>query len=198
MTTALFVAGVAGVALAAAVGWELLVVGAVAMIAALAYSGGPSPYGSFAMGEVSVFVFFGVVATAGSAYVQTGRIQALPLAISIAVGLMAVALLVVNNTRDARTDAIAGKTTLAVKYGTLGMRRLFAICVIDPFLIVIAIYLITGTTTLLLPLPAIVMAFMAMRGLAVAESPDDWLTVLKATARLQLVFGLLLAVGLWL
>lgn len=198
IAAALFVACVAGIALAVAVGWELLAVGAAALLAALGYSGGPKPYGASGLGELAVFLFFGVVATTGSAYVQTGSIQALPLALSIPVGLLAVALLVVNNARDARTDAVAGKMTLAVRHGVLAMRRLFAICVIDPFLILLALWLVTRDTMMLLPLPAIVLALHSMRKFAVADEETEWLDALVATARLQTVFGLALAVGLWL
>ncbi|MFP4312535.1 MAG: 1,4-dihydroxy-2-naphthoate polyprenyltransferase, partial [Nitriliruptoraceae bacterium] len=114
---ALAVAALAGLALAWLVGWELLLVGLLAVAATLGYSGGPKPYASAALGEVMVFVFFGVVATAGSAYVQDARLTLLPLLASVPMGLFAVALLVVNNLRDIPTDREVGKTTLAVTLG---------------------------------------------------------------------------------
>ena len=111
------VAGVAGLALAIAVGWELLVVGALAMAAGWFYTGGPRPYGYLGLGELFVFVFFGVVATAGSAYVQEESLSGLALAASVPVGLLATALLVVNNLRDIPGDTASGKRTLAVRLG---------------------------------------------------------------------------------
>ncbi|MFN2588153.1 MAG: 1,4-dihydroxy-2-naphthoate polyprenyltransferase [Actinomycetota bacterium] len=123
---ALAVAAAAGSALAVAVGPELLLVGAASIAAALAYSGGPRPYASAGLGEAFVFVFFGLVATTGSAYVQAGTIPAVTAAVSITVGLLATAILVVNNLRDIGTDEAAGKRTLAVRLGDRGTRRLFA------------------------------------------------------------------------
>jgi 1,4-dihydroxy-2-naphthoate polyprenyltransferase len=122
---ALAVAAVAGLVLAWQVGPELLLVGVAAILATLGYSGGRRPYASRGLGEVSVFVFFGVVATAGSAYVQDGMLTTVPLLASIPVGALAVALLVVNNLRDIPTDAAAGKRTLAVRLGEAGTRRLY-------------------------------------------------------------------------
>lgn len=123
---ALAVAGVAGVALTVAVGPELLLVGAVSIGAALAYSGGPRPYASAGLGEAFVFVFFGLVATMGSAYVHVETIPAVTAAASVPVGLLATAILVVNNLRDIETDSVTGKRTLAVRLGASGTRRLFA------------------------------------------------------------------------
>jgi 1,4-dihydroxy-2-naphthoate octaprenyltransferase len=119
------VAGVAGLALALAAGPELLIVGAVSMLAGWAYTGGPAPYAYRGLGEVFVFVFFGVVATAGSSYVQLERLTALALEASVPVGLGSVALLVVNNLRDIPTDRASGKMTLAVRLGDCGTRRLY-------------------------------------------------------------------------
>ncbi|HRA35704.1 MAG TPA: 1,4-dihydroxy-2-naphthoate polyprenyltransferase, partial [Acidimicrobiales bacterium] len=115
--TAFAVAGAVGAALAVAVGPELFVVGALAIAAGWFYTGGPRPYGYAGLGEVFVFVFFGVVATAGSAYVQTGELTALALGASVPVGFLATALLVVNNLRDIPGDTAVGKRTLAVRLG---------------------------------------------------------------------------------
>ncbi|MDQ3982742.1 MAG: 1,4-dihydroxy-2-naphthoate polyprenyltransferase, partial [Actinomycetota bacterium] len=123
---ALAVAAAAGIALTIAVGPELLLVGALSIGAALAYSGGPRPYASAGLGEVFVFVFFGLVATVGSAYVQVETIPRLTVLASVPVGLLATAILVVNNLRDIPTDAAAGKKTLAVRLGPRGTRRLYA------------------------------------------------------------------------
>ena len=119
------VAGVVGAALAVAVGPELFVVGALAIAAGWFYTGGPRPYGYAGLGEVFVFVFFGVVATAGSAYVQTGELTALALGASVPVGFLATALLVVNNLRDIPGDTAVGKRTLAVRLGDRSTRWLY-------------------------------------------------------------------------
>src|SRR3954469_25749709 len=119
------VAGVAGLALAAATTWWLLVVGAISFAAGWLYTGGPRPYGYYGLGELFVFIFFGVVATTGSAYVHLERITGLALLASVPVGLLATALLVVNNLRDIPTDATSGKRTLAVRIGDRGTRSLY-------------------------------------------------------------------------
>ena len=111
------VAALAGLALAIAVGPELIAVGLAAIAAGWFYTGGSRPYGYAGFGEVFVFVFFGVVATAGSAYVQTGELGGLALASSLPVGMLATALLVVNNLRDIPGDTLVGKRTLAVRLG---------------------------------------------------------------------------------
>ncbi len=199
MVLALTVAAIAGVALAAAAGWGLLLVGALSFAAAIGYSGGPRPYASAGLGEVFVFVFFGLVATIGSAYVQDESARWLPALAAVPVGLLSVALLVVNNLRDIPTDAAVGKRTLAVR---LGARRTFYLYIV---LINVAI-LWTGLVALaaLSVWPAV--AFVALP-LALAaqnrtadgmEADDPALLVagLEATGRLQLVYGLLLAAGL--
>ncbi|MCX7619727.1 MAG: 1,4-dihydroxy-2-naphthoate polyprenyltransferase, partial [Acidimicrobiales bacterium] len=119
------VAGLAGLGLAAAVGWWLILVGLACFAAGWFYTGGPKPYGYAGLGEVFVFVFFGVVATVGSAYVQVERVTALSLAASLPVGCLATALLVVNNLRDIPSDRRAGKRTLAVKMGDRSTRVLY-------------------------------------------------------------------------
>ena len=108
--------------------WWLLAVGSLAILAAWFYTGGPRPYGYVGLGEVFVFVFFGVVATAGTAYVQLGVITWLALVLSCGVGLLSVAILVANNLRDIPGDTEAGKHTLAVRLGDAGTRRLYLAC----------------------------------------------------------------------
>src|SRR5829696_15374 len=113
-------AGVVGLWLATIGGWVLIALGALAMVAALAYTGGPFPYGYRALGEVFVFVFFGLVAVVGTAYLQALRLDAVFFLAAIPPGLLITAILVVNNLRDIPTDTVAGKRTLAV---VLGRRR---------------------------------------------------------------------------
>ncbi|HYP24207.1 MAG TPA: 1,4-dihydroxy-2-naphthoate polyprenyltransferase [Actinomycetota bacterium] len=123
---ALAVAGLAGLGLTFAVGPELLLVGVASIAAALAYSGGPRPYASAGLGELFVFTFFGPVATIGTAYVLTEELLGRAVVASIPVGLVAAAILVVNNVRDISTDAAAGKRTLAVRLGPRRTRHLLA------------------------------------------------------------------------
>ncbi len=123
------IAALAGLALAAVVGWELLVVGAAAIAAGWFYTGGRHPYGYYGFGELFVFVFFGLVATAGTTYVLIERLTALSLVAGAAVGALACALLVVNNLRDIPTDRAAGKRTLAVRIGDHATRQLYTFLV---------------------------------------------------------------------
>ncbi len=188
------VAGVAGGALAYAVGWELLVVGAVSMLAGWAYTGGPKPYGYLGLGEVFVFVFFGLVATIGSFYVQTGTVDALAVLAAIPVGLLAVALLVVNNLRDIPGDSVSGKQTLAVRLGDHRTRQLYA-------LLLLLVALGIGVCAIRRPL-----ALVGLIGLLAARGPlqavrrgskgRDLIPVLGMTGKVQLLTGLLLSAGL--
>lgn len=190
------VAGAAGLALAAAAGWWLLAVGAASVAAGWFYTGGPRPYGYAGLGELFVFVFFGLVATAGTAYVQLEHFTALGWLTAVPVGLLAVALLVVNNLRDIPGDSRSGKRTLAVRVGAPATRRLFAACLLAPFAFA------AGTAALRLG------ALLALAGLPIAMAPirrvlagaegRDLIPVLGDTGRAQLAFGLLLAVGIWL
>ena len=127
------VACAAGLVLAAVTSWWLVPLGAAAVAAAWFYTGGSRPYGYRALGEVSVFVFFGVAAVAGSAYVQMGKIAWLAVTASVPVGLLACALLVINNLRDIPTDAATGKRTLAVLAGDQRTRLLYTGCALLPF-----------------------------------------------------------------
>jgi 1,4-dihydroxy-2-naphthoate polyprenyltransferase len=188
VVAALAVAAGAGLALAAATSYVLVAVGALCFVAALAYSGGPRPYASVGLGEVFVFVFFGLVAAVGSAYVQTERITLMAVFSAIPVGLLATAVLVVNNVRDMSTDAAVGKLTLAVWMGRTHTISLYRGLVLGsyPWLVLIAGGL--GTAWPLLPFAMIPFALRLMR---TASS-------LTGTARLQLGFSVLLASGLWL
>lgn len=188
------VAAVAGLALAIAVGPELLVVGALSILAGWFYTGGPRPYGYAGFGEVFVFIFFGLVATAGSAYVQTGHLHQLELFAAVPVGLLAVALLVVNNLRDVPGDTVAGKRTLAVRLGDARARWLYVGCLAFAF----ASLLYVGADQLgaLLALLAIPLAVPPIRQVRAGAAGRDLIPVLGATGRLQLVFGLLLTAGL--
>lgn len=197
MVVAFVVAVVAGLVLSAAAGWELTVVGAVSVVAALGYSGGPYPYGSRGLGEVFVFVFFGVVATAGSAYVQVEEISALALCASVPVGFLASAILVANNLRDIPTDSLTGKRTLAVILGDARTRVAFKALIIGSYLSLGLIALCGGGPEVLLPLLSFPLAISVLRKVS-TDSGRELIGVLVGTAKLQLAFGVLLAIGLWL
>ncbi|HYD10306.1 MAG TPA: 1,4-dihydroxy-2-naphthoate polyprenyltransferase, partial [Acidimicrobiales bacterium] len=153
-----------GLALAAAVGPEVVFIGAVSLAAGYLYTGGPSPYGYLGLGEVFVFTFFGLVATTGSTYVQLDEVQVLALGASVPIGCLATALLVVNNLRDIPTDAIAGKRTLAVRLGDGPTRALYLGLTAAAFL---ALPIIAIRRPLaLLALGAVALAVRPMRAIA--------------------------------
>jgi len=189
------VAGIFGLALAAAVGWELLLVGVACMLAGWFYTGGKNPYGYLGLGEVFVFVFFGLVATVGSAYVQPGGWSGLAWLVSIAVACLATALMLTNNLRDIPTDRDSGKMTLAVRLGDSGTRALFAVFLGVPFVIAsIAAFDRPWAALALLAAP---LAWAAVQPVARGAHGRDLIPVLAATGRTQLAYGLLLAIGLW-
>ncbi len=189
-------AGAAGLALAAAAGWWLLAVGVACIAAGWFYTGGPRPYGYAGFGELFVFVFFGLVATAGTAYVQLEHFTALAWLAAVPVGLLAVALLVVNNLRDIPGDSTSGKRTLAVRVGAPATRRLFAACLLLPFAFAAATAALRPGA--LLALAALPFALAPIRRVLAGAAGRDLIPVLGETGRAQLAFGLLLAVGIWL
>ena len=200
----ILVAGLAGLALAAATTWWLVPIGAVAMIALWLYSGGPRPYADLGLGELMVFAFFGVMATAGSAYVQVETVPSAAWWASVPMGLLAVAILVANNLRDIPTDAVAGKRTLAVRLGEHRIRRFYRLCVTGAFVAVLAGVVVDALDRgsglpawSLLALGAVVAALGPLRAIGHA-SGRALIGVLVGTARLQIVFGVLLALGLWI
>ena len=198
MLGAFSVAGLAGLALAIAVGWELLAVGALCFVAALGYSGGPRPYASAGLGELFVFVFFGLVATVGSAYVQDEAVVISSVVAGVSMGLLATALLVVNNLRDIPTDTAAGKRTLAVRLGHEGTVALYQGLVVAAFFPLPLLLGVTGSPWPLVALGAVPLAALAVRTVRRADRPPALVQGLAATAQCQLVFGLLLAGGLML
>jgi 1,4-dihydroxy-2-naphthoate octaprenyltransferase len=188
------VAAVAGLVLAAVSSWWLLAVGAASIAAGYLYTGGPRPYGYAGLGEVFVFVFFGLVATVGTAYVQLGRITGLAVLAAVPVGLLAVAMLVVNNLRDLRADATAGKHTLAVRLGAPATRLVYGGCVLGPF--VLAVVIAASRPWALLAVAALPLAVRPVRKVLAGEEGPGLIAVLGDGGRMQLVFGALLAVGL--
>ena len=190
------VAGAAGLALAVAAGWWLILVGLASIAAGWFYTGGPRPYGYAGLGEAFVFVFFGLVATAGTTYVQLERFTALSLLAAIPVGLLACALLVVNNLRDIPGDTVSGKRTLAVRVGAPATRNLFTACLLLPFAFAVGMaFYRLGALLALIALPLALPPVQRVRSGAAGR---DLIPVLGDTGRAQLGFGLLLALGLWL
>lgn len=190
------VAGLAGLALAAVVGPELVVVGAAAIAAGWFYTGGPRPYGYAGLGEAFVFTFFGVVATAGSAYVQTDSLSGLALAASVPVGFLATALLVVNNLRDIPGDTKVGKRTLAVRLGDTRTRWLFVGLLVGAFIAVPLVAGLGGRPAGAVALVAVLLARGPVTAVLGGAEGQLLIPVLGATGRLQLAFGVLLAAGL--
>jgi 1,4-dihydroxy-2-naphthoate octaprenyltransferase len=199
VVVSLGVAMAAGVALTLIAGPLILVIGVVSIIAMLGYVGGPFPYGYRGLGEVFVFLFFGVTATVGSRYVHDMTAPRPAWLLSIPVGLLAAAILVVNNYRDLDTDRAAGKRTLAVVIGPDRTRVLFMALVYGAMAL-IAVFAATGLT----PLPTIFAALLApyaMGPVRIMYRKNDGpslVRALKMTARLHLWTGLVLAAGLLL
>ena len=185
---------VAGLVLAALTSWWLVLVGAAAVTAAWFYTGGSRPYGYRALGEVAVFLFFGVAAVTGTAYVQMGRVTWLALAASVPVGLLACALLVINNLRDIPSDTLSSKRTLAVVLGDQRTRLLYLACVLLPFGVAAAMAVAAPLT--LLTLAALPFALPPIRLVTGRATGPQLITALAQTGRLQLTFGALLTLGL--
>jgi 1,4-dihydroxy-2-naphthoate polyprenyltransferase len=189
-------AGLVGLWLTLIGGPILLVIGALAIVAALAYTGGPWPYGYRGLGEVFVFVFFGLVAVAGTAYLQAGRLEPLFMAAAIPVGALTTAILVVNNLRDIPTDAAAGKRTLAVVLGRRATVIEYELLLAVAFLVPVALAIGGRGIAVLLPVLAAPLARPLLRTVRAFSEPRQLNPVLKGTARLALIFGLLFGVGL--
>ncbi|MEW9532272.1 1,4-dihydroxy-2-naphthoate polyprenyltransferase [Microbispora sp. NPDC049125] len=188
-------AAVAGLVLVVATrAWWLLLVGLAAILAAWFYTGGSRPYGYRALGEISVFVFFGLVAVAGTAYVQAERLTWLSVAAAVPVGLLACALLVVNNLRDIGTDGTSGKRTLAVVLGDRRTRTLYSLALLLPF--AFALVLAPARPFSVLALLALPLALAPVKAVRAGATGPALIATLQQTGRLQLVFGALFAIGL--
>jgi len=191
------VAVACGIYLAAVAGPVILLIGVVSIAAGVLYTGGPRPYGYAGLGEVFVFLFFGLVAVNGSYYVQLEELAALPLGLSIALGFLATAILVVNNVRDAETDRRAGKMTLAVRIGRSKAAQLYELLVLGAFL-ALPISIWAGDTQWW-PLLGLLALPLAVKPIKVVRSHTDGPALngaLAATGALLGVFSLLVTVGL--
>ncbi|MFZ0664866.1 MAG: 1,4-dihydroxy-2-naphthoate polyprenyltransferase [Acidimicrobiales bacterium] len=195
------VAAAVGIVLAAFTSWWVVAVGAACFCAGWLYTGGPKPYGYMGLGELFVFVFFGLVATCGSAYVEGVRLASsgfhAAIVASVATGMLSVALLEANNLRDIKGDTVAKKRTLAVRLGRRNAGYLYVATLVASVAAAVVVAAIWRPGALLI----FVAAPLAYRpsGLALGESEGrDLLPMLAGTARLQLYAGLLLAIGILL
>jgi 1,4-dihydroxy-2-naphthoate octaprenyltransferase len=189
-----FVACCFGLALAAVTSWWIVAGGLVCVLAAWFYTGGSRPYGYRGLGEVSVFVFFGVAAVAGTAYVQMERLAWLALAAAVPAGLLACALLMVNNLRDIGSDVGSGKRTLAVRIGDARARTTYIAFLLVPFAVAAGVAAWRPFSLLMfLALPLAIPPVRAVRG---GVSGPGLIATLGQTGRLQLAFGVAFTVGL--
>jgi 1,4-dihydroxy-2-naphthoate octaprenyltransferase len=188
-----------GIYLATVAGIVIILIGALSIAAGVLYTGGPRPYGYAGLGEVFVFLFFGLVAVNGSYYVQLEQLDARPLGLSIAVGFLATAILVVNNVRDSETDRRAGKMTLAVRMGRGNAVNLYRLLVLGAYF-VLPIALLAGGSSAW-PLLGLLSLPMAVKPLRVMSNRTDGPSLngaLAATGALLWIFSLLVSIGLLL
>jgi 1,4-dihydroxy-2-naphthoate octaprenyltransferase len=190
------VAAACGVYLAVIAGPVIIVIGVFSIVATLGYVGGPKPYGYMGLGELFVFVFFGLVATVGSRFVHDSTAPAEAWLLSIPIGFLVTAILVVNNIRDIDTDAATGKRTLAVILGRKRTARFFDLLVYGAF-VLIATFAAAGLTPAwtALAVGAVLLAVPISRTIHREVTGPPLIGALKGTARLHLVVGVLLAVG---
>jgi 1,4-dihydroxy-2-naphthoate octaprenyltransferase len=189
----------AGVYLIVVAGWELVIVGAASILAGVAYTGGPRPYGYEGLGEVFVFLFFGVVAVAGSFFVEVKHLEWEAFALAVPVGLLAAAILVVNNVRDVDSDRRAGKRTLAVKLGRERTRALFAGVVYLAYVLAPVTWVFGATTAwVLLPWLTLPLATGVVRIVRSRTDGPSLNGALAQSGMLQLAFCMLLSAGLLL
>jgi 1,4-dihydroxy-2-naphthoate polyprenyltransferase len=186
------IAAVIGLTLAIATSWWIILVGALAINAAWGYTGGANPYGYKGLGEISVFLFFGIVATTGSYFVQTEELNLEIFIIAIPMGSLACAILAINNLRDRAQDQIVGKRTLAVRLGDRGARRLYIALLISAHIFA----LLTFEPAALLTLLASPLTWGLARGVSRGVNGGDLIPYLAKTGKLQLVFAILFALGL--
>ena len=189
------VAAIAGLVLAIVTSLFLILIGCLAILAAWFYTGGSKPYGYSGFGEISVFVFFGLVATVGSSYVQSQTIESISILCSVPVGLLASALLVVNNFRDIETDSETGKQTFAVRLGKAKTQTFFALLLLGSLGMYVLIAMLY-TYLALITLVAIPLSLKLIKDIYTKESAEDLIKILENTAKLHLLAGILLSIGL--
>jgi 1,4-dihydroxy-2-naphthoate octaprenyltransferase len=176
-------------------GWPILVVGVASIAAAVAYTGGPKPFGYVGLGDLAVFIFFGPVAVAGTYYVQALTLTSTALLASLPLGALITAILVVNNLRDVDTDRRAGKYTLAVRYGRRAARLEYAGLLVVAYLSLALLVADTGSWWLLVPLMSLPRALQLLAVVSRAEDGPTLNHALAGTARQTLLFALMLSAG---
>jgi 1,4-dihydroxy-2-naphthoate octaprenyltransferase len=190
---AIAIAVVAGVSLAARSSWILIALGALSIIAAWTYTGGPKPYGYFALGEVSVFIFFGLVATLGTYFAHVGSLSFEVLLASFAMGCLACAILVLNNLRDLEKDKLAGKITLAVKIGDSQTRRFYQGLIFTPLLIALA--LVPTSFYFLLAFLALPQILKVTASIRTGASGSALIELLERTGKIQIIYSLAISLA---
>ncbi len=190
-------AGAVGVGLSLATDWRLIIVGAACLLAGWLYTGGPRPYGYLGLGELSVFLFFGLVATCGTVYVESLRVTPLAILFGCSFGFLASAILVLNNLRDMETDASAGKRTLATRIGRQATLYLLVVLTSAAFAVPIVVFIshLAAVTVMLVHFGIPIAAVPVRTAFANTEGPA-LVRALKRMAVAELAFGLLLAAGL--
>ena len=188
------IASIAGVWLAYLTSPLLILVGIISIAAAWGYTGGKNPYGYKGLGELSVFLFFGVIATMGTYYAQTEQLTLLSFIVSIPMGALSCAILAINNLRDRPKDELVGKRTVAVRIGDHNARRMYVALLLLAHLATI----VTLIPTTLLTLAVLPMSLSISRQVLSGISGKDLIPVLGRTAKLQMIFSILLAIGLGL
>jgi 1,4-dihydroxy-2-naphthoate polyprenyltransferase len=188
-----------GAYLVAIAGWELLLVGAASILAGVLYTGGPRPYGYEGLGELFVFAFFGIVAVTGSYFVQVEHVTWEAVALAVPVGLLAAAILMVNNIRDLETDRRAGKRTLAVRVGTSSARALYAVMVFGAYVLLAPTWLAGSLDAwIVLPAPTRLLALRLTAVVSERSHGPSLNAALAQTGMLQLAFCVLLSAGVLL
>lgn len=196
MLVAFGLATAVGLYLVSVAGWPVIAVGAVSILAAYAYTGGPYPLGYHGLGDVAVFAFFGVVAVVGTEFVQSLRLSSQALAASVPVGLLATSVLVVNNLRDVETDVVAGKRTLAVRIGPAGARLEYTLLVALPYFLLPAFFVFADRSAwVALPVVTLPLAIGLVGRIRGGAAGAELNPLLGKTARLSFLFSVLFAVG---
>jgi len=186
------VAAIAGLALAISSSWWLIAVGALSIAAAWGYTGGKNPYGYMGLGELFVFIFFGLVATIGTFYVQTDRITGESILAGVIVGFLACAILVINNIRDRAKDEVVGKRTLAVRLGDKRSRVFYTALVTLPYLLTAGF----GTPWVALTLATLPLTLSILKALWSGVEGAALIALLAATGKLQMLFSFALSLAL--
>ena len=190
------ISALAGLILASRTSWLLIILGAICILAAWTYTGGPKPYGYQALGEVSVFIFFGVVATVGTYFVQTESVSREVLLASFAMGALACAILVLNNLRDLPKDEQAGKKTLAVVMGDKSTRDLYKWLMF--FALVMSVALTFFSFFYLLALVSLPLISKSVRSVSAGASGPALIELLAKTGRIQIIYAVALSFAAWL